>query len=54
MMEKTGLKPIDELIILAKEGNGVAFTALWDRHIQQLRGYVKNKFRKSLPADPHL
>ena len=42
-MEKTGLKPIDELIILAKEGNGVAFTALWDRHIQQLRGYVKNK-----------
>ncbi len=43
MMERTGLKPIDELIILAKDGNGVAFTALWDRHIEGLRAYLKNK-----------
>ena len=37
------MKPIDELIILAKDGNGLAFTALWDRHIAALRTYLKNK-----------
>lgn len=43
-MEKTGSKPIDELIVLAKGGNGLAFTALWDRHIGQLSNYLKTKF----------
>ena len=44
-MAKTGLKPIDELIVLAKGGNGLAFTALWDRHIDLLRSYIKNRFK---------
>ncbi|MBP5486376.1 MAG: sigma-70 family RNA polymerase sigma factor [Bacteroidales bacterium] len=44
-MERTGLRPIDELIQLAKNGNGLAFTALWDRHIDQLRSYIKNRFK---------
>lgn len=44
-MERTGLRPIDELVILAKNGNGLAFTALWDRHIDQLRSYIKNRFK---------
>ncbi|MGN0201901.1 MAG: RNA polymerase sigma factor [Candidatus Cryptobacteroides sp.] len=43
-MEQTGLKPIDELTILAKNGNGLAFTALWDNHIEQLKAYLKSKF----------
>ena len=41
MKEKTGLKPIDELVLLARDGNGLAFTALWDRHIDQLRLFIK-------------
>ena len=41
MKERTGLKPIDELVLLAREGNGLAFTALWDRHIGQLRLFIK-------------
>lgn len=44
-MVRTGLKPIDELVILAKNGNGLAFTALWDRHIDQLQSYIKNRFK---------
>lgn len=44
-MERTGLKPIDELIILAKNGDGLAFTALWDRHINQLRTFLRNRFK---------
>ncbi len=44
-MERTGSKPIDELIILAKNGNGLAFTALWDRHIDQLRSYLNTQFK---------
>ena len=44
-MATTGLRPIDELIILARDGNGLAFTALWDRHIDQLRSYIKNRFK---------
>jgi len=44
-MERTGSKPIDELIILAKNGNGLAFTALWDRHIELLRAYIKSRFK---------
>ena len=44
-MAKTGLKPIDELIILAQEGNGLAFTALWDRHAGQLKNYIKSRVK---------
>ena len=44
-MAGTGLKPIDELVVLAKNGNGLAFTALWDRHIDQLRTFIKNRFK---------
>ena len=44
-MVTTGLKPIDELVILARNGNGLAFTALWDRHIDQLRSYIKTRFK---------
>ncbi|MFR8803839.1 MAG: RNA polymerase sigma factor [Anaerovoracaceae bacterium] len=44
-MGKTGSKPTDELIILAQRGNGLAFTALWDRHIEQLRFYIKARFK---------
>jgi RNA polymerase sigma-70 factor (ECF subfamily) len=51
-MEKTGSKPIkrktslidksvEDLVLLAKEGNGLAFTALWDRHIEQLKIFLK-------------
>ena len=39
------MKPIDELVILAKDGNGVAFTALWDRHISQLKAYIKKMMK---------
>lgn len=38
------MKPIDELTTLAKNGDGVAFTALWDSHIEHLRAYLKSKF----------
>lgn len=44
-MATTGLRPIDELVVLAKGGNGLAFTALWDRHIDLLRSYIKNRFK---------
>jgi len=55
-MEKTGLKhinknirnvgkSIEDLVSLAREGNGLAFTALWDRHIAQLRIYLKARMK---------
>ena len=44
-MGRIGLKPTDELIILAQRGNGLALTALWDRHIEQLRSYIKARFK---------
>ncbi len=44
-MATTGLKPIDELVILARNGNGLAFTALWYRQIDQLRSYIKTRFK---------
>ncbi|MDI9550530.1 MAG: RNA polymerase sigma factor [Candidatus Cryptobacteroides sp.] len=45
MTARTGLRPIDELILLAQGGNGLAFTALWDCHINQLRLYIKNRIK---------
>ncbi len=39
------MKPIDELVELASAGNGLAFTALWDRHIDQLRAYINSYFK---------
>ena len=41
-MEQTGSNRINELVRAAIEGNGTAFTALWDLHIESLRSYVKN------------
>lgn len=41
-MERTGSKPIDELIRLARIGDGTAFTALWDTHIGALRSYIRS------------
>ena len=40
-MEKTGSKPIDELVRLAMIGDGAAFTSLWDTHIGSLKTYIK-------------
>ena len=42
-MEKTGSKPIDELVRLAILGDGPAFTRLWDTHIDSLRAYIKKR-----------
>lgn len=40
-MEKTGSMPTDNLIQRAVKGDGMAFTALWDTHIGQLRKYLR-------------
>ena len=45
-MEKTGSKPINELVQAAIQGNGTAFTALWDMYIDQLRVYIRSMMRK--------
>lgn len=39
-MAKTGSKPIDELIRLARIGDGHSFTALWDTYYSSLRSYL--------------
>ena len=39
------MRPIDELVELASAGNGLAFTALWDRHIDQLKAYINSYFK---------
>ncbi|MBR3012852.1 MAG: sigma-70 family RNA polymerase sigma factor [Bacteroidales bacterium] len=41
-MEPTGSNRINELVRQAIAGNGTAFTALWDIHIESLRMFVKN------------
>lgn len=41
-METTGSNHINELVRQAMAGNGTAFTALWDLHIDSLRTFVKN------------
>ena len=41
-MEQTGSNHIKDLVRQAIDGNGTAFTALWDLHIESLRTYVKN------------
>ena len=41
-MEQTGSNRINELVRQAIAGNGTAFTALWDIHIESLRMFVKN------------
>ena len=41
-MEPTGSNRINELVRQAIAGNGTAFTALWDIHIDSLRMFVKN------------
>jgi len=44
-MAKHGSRPIDELIRLAIIGDGAAFTALWDTHIETLRNYIKCRMK---------
>lgn len=47
-MAKTGLKRTDEIsdmVEQAKSGNGFAFTALWDYHIEQLRAFIRSRFK---------
>ena len=41
-MESTGSNHINELVRRAMDGNGTAFTALWDLHIESLRTFIKN------------
>lgn len=40
-MAQTGSNPINILVSQAKSGNGTAFTALWDLHIDSLKAFVK-------------
>ena len=40
-METTGSNPINSLVREAINGNGTAFTALWDLHIDSLRSFIK-------------
>lgn len=40
-MAQIGSTPINELVRLAIEGNGTAFTALWDTYIGSLRNFIK-------------
>ena len=46
-MESTGSSHINDLVRQAIAGNGTAFTALWDLHIDSLRVFVK-KWLKNL------
>lgn len=39
-MAKTGLTPTDELVRRAVQGDGTAFTELWDTNIEALRAYL--------------
>jgi len=41
-MEATGSSHINDLVRQAMSGNGTAFTALWDLHIDSLRTFIKN------------
>ena len=41
-MEATGSNHINDLVRQAIAGNGTAFTALWDLHIDSLRMFIKN------------
>ena len=44
-MARTGSRPIDELVRIAIIGDGAAFTALWDTHIDALRAYLKSTMK---------
>ena len=41
-MDTTGSSHINDLVRQAIAGNGTAFTALWDLHIDSLRTFIKN------------
>ena len=49
-MEKTGLKPIDELVRRAIIGDGAAFTELWDTNIESLKAYLAGTVMKQYDA----
>ena len=42
-MAKTGLKPISELIRLARIGDARSFTLLWDTHVDSLKLYLRSR-----------
>ncbi|MBO4263541.1 MAG: sigma-70 family RNA polymerase sigma factor [Bacteroidales bacterium] len=43
MKEEIGWKPTRELVLRAVHGDGMAFTALWDTHIDALRAFIKSE-----------
>ncbi len=45
-MEKTGSRPIDELVRRAIIGDGTAFTELWDTNIESLKAYLASTIMK--------
>lgn len=52
-MARIGSRPIDELIVSAIQGDGPAFTALWDTYIDDLRSFIRGmmKNRDALVID---
>ncbi|MCQ2167588.1 MAG: RNA polymerase sigma factor [Bacteroidales bacterium] len=44
-MVKIGSRPIDEIVRLAMIGDGMAFTELWDTHIDGLRIYLRSTMK---------
>lgn len=44
-MVKIGSRPIDELIVSAIQGDGLAFTALWDTYIDDLRSFIRGMMK---------
>ncbi|MCQ2156398.1 MAG: RNA polymerase sigma factor [Bacteroidales bacterium] len=44
-MAKIGLMPIDEMVRRAIIGDGTAFTALWDTHIDALKSFLKGSIK---------
>lgn len=44
-MARIGSRPIDELIDSAIHGDGLAFTALWDTYIDDLRSFIRGMMK---------
>lgn len=44
-MARIGSRPIDELIVSAIHGDGLAFTALWDTYIDDLRSFIRGMMK---------
>ena len=48
-MERTGSKPTDALVARAVRGDGLAFTALWDTYIDDLRSFIRKTVKNLDP-----